>query len=47
MTTWLWWQMQLEAGPVNELNSVIIGILENPKMTDDQAMNIIEILRGI
>ena len=47
MTTWLWYQSQLEAGPVEELDSDIEEILVNDKMSDDQAMNVIEILRGI
>jgi hypothetical protein len=47
MTTWLWWQMNLEIGPVEKLNKDIDKILVNDKMSDDQAINCIEILRGI
>jgi len=47
MTTWLWWQMQLEAGPVKTLDSDIENLLVNDKMSDDQGMTCYEILRGI
>lgn len=47
MMLWLWWQQQLEIGPVENLDSDIENLLVNDQMSDDQAINIIEILRGI
>jgi len=47
MVTWLWWQQQIEIGPVNKLKKSIENILINDKMTDDQGMTCYEILKGI
>ena len=47
MTTWLWWQTQLEIGPAINLDKSIENLLENDIMSDDQSMTCLEILRGV